>query len=102
MVRETLLPWRALRMYVAMEMARMVGLEGSGSQAAKYSIKPIGEPPMSFGIAESESVYVYVYGDSSCAMFFLKVDGKTVDKVPMEERLSIRRASTADSWMVGM
>ena len=98
MVRETLLPWRALRMYVAMEMARMVGLEGSGSQAAKYSIKPMGEPPMSFGIAESESVYGY----SSCIMLFLCAEGKTVDKVPIEERLSIRRASTADSWMVGM
>lgn len=98
MVRETLLPWRALRMYVAMEMARMVGLEGSGSQAAKYSIKPIGKPPISSGIAESESVQ----GCSSLTMVFLAVEGKTVDKVPIEERLSIRRASTADSWMVGM
>ena len=98
MVRETLLPWRALRIYVAMEMARMVGLEGSGSQAAKYSIKPIGEPPISSGIAESGSVYRC----SSCMMFFLDVEGKTVDKVPMEERLSIRRASTAESWTVGI
>ena len=71
----------------------MLGLEGSGSQAAKYSIKPIGEPPISSGIAESESVYEY----SSLTMVFLDVEGKTVDKVPMEERLSIRRASTADS-----
>ena len=98
MVRETLLPWRALRMYVAMDMAKMVGLEGSGSQAAKYSIKPIGEPPISSGIAESESVYGY----SSSLMPILDMEGKTVDRVPMEERLSIRRASTADSWTVGM
>lgn len=29
-------------------------------------------------------------------------DGKTVERVAMEERLSIRRAKVADSWTVGM
>lgn len=28
-------------------------------------------------------------------------DGKTVERVAMEERLSIRRARVADSWTVG-
>ena len=31
-----------------------------------------------------------------------EVEGKTVDRVAMEERLRMRRANTADSWTVGM
>lgn len=30
------------------------------------------------------------------------VEGKTVERVAMEDRLSIRRASMADSWTVGI
>ena len=31
-----------------------------------------------------------------------EVEGKTVERVAIEDRLSIRRASTADSWTVGI
>lgn len=31
-----------------------------------------------------------------------ELEGKTVDRVAMEDRLSIRRASMADSWTVGI
>ena len=30
------------------------------------------------------------------------VEGKTVERVAMEDRLRIRRANVADSWIVGM
>lgn len=68
--------------------ARMVGLPVSGSQSAKYSIRPSGRPATELGRfsrVDAESDF-----------------GKTVDRVPSFSSLSILRAIAADSRTVGI
>lgn len=82
-------PATAFRVDVEMVSARIVGLPLGSSQDAMYSGSPMGVSCTDWGVDGEE-------------LLRFRWEGKVVERTPVLDRASKRRARTVDSLRVGM